>query len=248
MSDGFNWTCPSCGTHTTITQPNFAYTSLDLITAKSPEGMGIKVTAELIDCPNQDCKEQSFWVSAFRGSRHPNLVRNLGSVEPHRAVGIGKFTFLPTAAHPLSQYVPEQVRSDYNEAFLIAALSAKASATLARRALQGMIRDFFEVRGKRTLHDELKAIEDKCDSGLYEAMMGVKSVGNIGAHPEQDVNLIVDVEPGEPEALLQLIHLLDREWYVARADRQARIEKMKTLASGKEAARNGVPPAPTQTA
>ncbi len=48
-------------------------------------------------------------------------------------------------------------------------------------------------------------------------MMAVKSVGNIGAHLEQDVNLIVDVDPGEAETLLQLIHLLDIEWYVAKA-------------------------------
>ncbi|KRC11502.1 hypothetical protein ASE11_19025 [Hydrogenophaga sp. Root209] len=160
-------------------------------------------------------------------------------------VGIGKFTFLPTTANPLSKHAPEQVKEDYNEAFLISTLSPKASATLARRALQGMVRDFFNVRDKKTLHQELEAIKDKCDSALYDAMMGVKSIGNIGAHPEQNVNLIVDVEPGEPEALLQLIHLLDREWYVDRADRLARIEKMKALASGKAAARNGNPPTST---
>jgi hypothetical protein len=125
--------------------------------------------------------------------------------------------------------------SDYNEAYLIARLSPKASATLARRALQGMVRNFFQVVGKRTLHAELEAIKDKCDPSLYDAMMAVKSVGNIGAHPDQDISLIVEVEPGEAETLLQLIHLLDREWYVARADRLDRIAKMNQLAASKAA-------------
>lgn len=246
MSEGFNWTCPICGTHTTVTSPNEASGSVDLITPKSADDMGIHVSAQLIDCPNQACKEQSFRVWAYRGQRHQTLGRNLRNYQPNKPVGIGTFTFLPTTANPLSKHVPKQVTDDYNEAFLIAALSPKASATLARRALQGMVRDFFQVRNKKTLHQELEAIKDTCDSDLYDAMMGVKSVGNIGAHPEQDVNLIVDVDPGEAEALLQLIHLLDREWYVARADRRARIEKMKTLASGKEAARSSAPPASTQ--
>ncbi|WCM86664.1 hypothetical protein [Acidovorax sp. NCPPB 3576] len=76
-------------------------------------------------------------------------------------------------------------------------------------------------------------------------MMAVKSVGNIGAHPEQDVNLIVDVDPGEAETLLQLIHLLDIEWYVAKAEKQARIAKVMQLAASKDVAKNaGQSPSP----
>ena len=61
---------------------------------------------------------------------------------------------------------------------------------MARRALQGMVRDFFQVFGLRTLNLELGAIKDRCDQDLYAAMMAVKSIGNIGAHPEQDISLI----------------------------------------------------------
>jgi hypothetical protein len=245
MSDSFNWTCPTCGSHTTITQPNFSHKRMDVIAAKSQDNMGIEVGATLIECPNQVCKAQYFAVEVLHARRSEGSTFSLRNGEPSRPVGIGKFIFLPTTANPLSAYTPVEVKNDYNEAFLIKNLSGKASATLARRALQGMIRDFFGVRNKKTLHQELEAIKDQCDAGLYDAMMGVKSIGNIGAHPEQDINLIVDVEPGEPEALLQLIHLLDREWYVARADRQARIKKMKELAEGKAAARNGAAPGAT---
>ena len=44
----------------------------------------------------------------------------------------------------------------------------------------------------------------------------LKDIGNIGAHPETDVSLIVDVEPGEAEALVSLIDLIIRQTYIQR--------------------------------
>ena len=99
-----------------------------------------------------------------------------------------------------------------------------------------MIRDFWGV-AKATLHAELAAIEDKCDSGIYAAMMAVKSVGNIGAHPERDVNLIVDVDPDEACQLLDLIRLLDDEWYRMRAARTARLASLADMAGAKAEAK-----------
>lgn len=40
------------------------------------------------------------------------------------------------------EYIPQTIRQDYEEACAIITLSPKASATLSRRCLQGMIRDF----------------------------------------------------------------------------------------------------------
>jgi len=234
MADPFNWICPSCGRHTTITDPNVHSGSTSIYADETPEDRGICLFYRLVECPNKECGLPQFKVDVFYGTQ---LARSYKQVNPDgtRPVGIGHFTFVPTTAQPLSEHVPASVMSDYNEAYLIARLSPKASATLARRALQGMVRNFFQVVGKRTLHAELEAIKDKCDPSLYDAMMAVKSVGNIGAHPDQDISLIVEVEPGEAETLLQLIHLLDREWYVARADRLDRIAKMNQLAASKAA-------------
>jgi hypothetical protein len=219
-----------------VTRPNFKTAVVDLFCQATPQNSGIELGALLIECPNQECKAQMFSVTAHHGPVVEQPHRGTSQVHPDRdrKVGIGAFTFLPTTAQPLSKHVPPGVLADYDEAYLISTLSPKASATLARRALQGMVRDFFGVRGRRTLHDELVEIEPKCDPDLYRAMMGVKSVGNIGAHPGRDASLIVDVEPGEPETLLDLIHLLDQEWYVARAERQARIASVQQLAASKK--------------
>ena len=230
MAEGFNWICPTCGNHTTVTSPNYTRDSLNVYCANTPKQKCIQLHATLIECPNKDCRAQSLKVRLNRATKEPGYSALTARDEP---VGIGSFTFLPTTASPLSEYAPESAVEDYNEAYLIAGLSPKASATLARRALQAMVREFFQVYGLRTLHAELAAIKDQCDPDLYEAMMAVKSIGNIGAHPDQDINLIVEVEPGEPQALLDLIHLLDAEWYVARAERVARIAKVQALAAAK---------------
>ena len=231
----FYWTCPTCGRHTTITQTNVDDRSMVLDCTATESGKAVEVQAQLIECPNTSCKAQAFSVHVHHGESSENVYRHQ-LVKKLAPVGIGSFTFAPVTAQPLSSHVPAQVAEDYNEAYLIKSLTAKASATLARRALQGMVRDFFNVRNKGTLHAELQAIEQECDEALYAAMMAVKSVGNIGAHPEKDVNLMVDVEPGEAETLLDLIHLLDQEWYINRAERAKRIAKMQALGDSKKQA------------
>jgi hypothetical protein len=45
-------------------------------------------------------------------------------------------------AKEFPDYVPAAILDDYRQACRIASFSPKASATLARRCLQGMIRDF----------------------------------------------------------------------------------------------------------
>lgn len=97
-----------------------------------------------------------------------------------------------------------------------------------------MIRDFWGI-SKRTLAEELRAIEPECDGPLFAAMSGLRSIGNIGAHPERDVDLIIDVEEGEVESLLGLLQILDKEWYVARAARANRLAAVVALGASKAA-------------
>ncbi len=51
---------------------------------------------------------------------------------------------------------------------------------------------------------------------------------------ERDINVIVDVGPGEAQALIELIELLFREWYVARHERAERIAGIGALAAAKK--------------
>ena len=51
---------------------------------------------------------------------------------------------------------------------------------------------------------------------------------------EKDVNLILDVEPDEAQALIDLIELLFGEWYVAKHDREGKLKALGVVAENKE--------------
>ncbi len=143
----------------------------------------------------------------------------------------------PSDAKVFPDYIPESIRNDYREACMIRDASPKASATLSRRCLQGMIRDFWKVSGKRTLKEEIDAIRNEVEPETWEAIDSVRSVGNIGAHMEQDINLIIDVEPEEAKLLQWLIEHLMKDWYINRFERAERLKAVKALADAKAQAK-----------
>jgi hypothetical protein len=147
-----------------------------------------------------------------------------------------KWSLLPRSrAKPQPDYIPEPIRTDYEEACLILNDSPKASATMSRRCLQGIVRDFWQIpENKRgNLGAELSAIKDKVASSTWDAITTIREVGDIGAHMEKDVNFIVDVEPEEATLLLELIEILFQDWYVDRQNRLDRDAAVKALASKK---------------
>lgn len=107
-----------------------------------------------------------------------------------------------------------------------------------------MIRDFCGI-AKGTLDKEITALrtaveEGKAPKGVteesVEAIDHVRTVGNIGAHMEKDIDLIVEVEPGEAQILLELVESLFDEWYVARDKRERRFAAVQTVAIQKREA------------
>jgi len=152
-----------------------------------------------------------------------------------------------TSAKPQPDYIPQPIRDDYYEACAIRELSPKAAATLIRRCLQGMIRDFCKI-SKSRLVDEINTLrelvkEGKAPRGVeidsVEAIDQVRKIGNIGAHMEADISVIVDVDPDEAQTLIELVEALFDEWYVAAHDRQARLNHIKAIAAEKGSKKSG---------
>lgn len=136
-------------------------------------------------------------------------------------------------AKQLPNYIPASLIEDYEEACKIVDLSPKSSATLSRRCLQGMIRDFWQVK-KKSLLDEIKVIEDKVDPETREVLHALRQLGNIGAHPERDINLIVDINPEEAAQLILFIEYLFEEWYIKKHDRQSMLANIKNINKTKQ--------------
>lgn len=137
--------------------------------------------------------------------------------------------FYPASnAKQFPDYVPSVILDDYEEAYEILDLSPKASATLSRRCIQGMIRDRWKVE-KRTLFEEIDAIKEKIDSKTWEAINAVRQIGNIGAHMEKDINLIVEIDPYEAEQLIILVELLIKDWYIDVYEREKLLEQIVSM-------------------
>lgn len=54
----------------------------------------------------------------------------------------------------------------------------------------------------------------------WRVIDGVRRIGNIGAHMEKDINLIVDIEPYEAKKLIDLIELLLEQCYINRHEQE----------------------------
>jgi hypothetical protein len=229
------WTCPFCDRATTITD-NDEQSGETRLTIKNSVGLR-QLTTVFVVCPNPNCKR--FTLVAALAELNRNQHGGFVAGQP-----LQYWQLIPDSkAKPFPNYIPSGILNDYTEACRIRDLSPKASATLARRCLQGMIRHFWNVKGKR-LVDEIEAIKDKIDPLDWDAIEAVRKVGNIGAHMEADVNVIVDVEPGEAELLIGLIESLLKDWYVARENKRAHREALVKLAAEKDAERKAGKAAP----
>lgn len=139
-------------------------------------------------------------------------------------------------AKQFPSYIPEAIRNDYEEACAIVNLSPKASATLSRRCLQGMIHDYWDIKLKN-LNQEITALKDKISADLWSSIDALRQLGNIGAHMEKDTDVIVDIDPNEAESLIKLIELLMKEWYVNREERKKLFSDIISTNESKQADR-----------
>ncbi|HED37591.1 MAG TPA: DUF4145 domain-containing protein [Ignavibacteria bacterium] len=246
-----NFKCPYCGQTTTITDPNYfeQWLVLDLhnptvdqildlhqedeMEERNEEEINELKTKEVgvltraITCPNLECNKlwlhYSLWTIKRDYYDSPSLEEK-----------ILDWQLMPESeAKVLPDYIPQAIQDDYYEACRIRDLSPKASATLSRRCLQGMIRDFHNIK-KGRLIDEIKELEDKIDPLVWSAIDSVRSVANIGAHMEKDINLIIDVEPNEAQLLIGLIEQLIDDWYINRFEKENKLKLIKKIAENKQ--------------
>lgn len=134
-------------------------------------------------------------------------------------------------------YISKAIRDDYEEACSIVNLSPKASATLSRRCLQNMIRDFWGISKKRLI-DEINELQGKVPATQWKVIDSLRRIGNIGAHPEADVNLIIDIDPTDAQKLIQVIELLIKQWYIERHEQEKLFADVLSIDSEKQVQRS----------
>ena len=229
-----NWTCPFCKHPSTIGDVDVDTIYGENYT-KSVDGYK-SVRGRFVVCPNPDCKKLTFTIGLLEAKYNTynkrvvtEKITNFWNLIPDSEAKVYSRDIIPSA-----------IIDDYEESCKIKNNSPNASATLSRRALQGMIRDFWDIKkpqgykGFWTLKNEIEAIKDLVDPDVLAAIDAVRDVGNIGAHMELDVNVIIDVEPEEASKLIGLIELLIEEWYINRYERKLRLTEIKKMADDKK--------------
>lgn len=235
------WKCPYCGHAQSVTENKYHKDKFEVYAGNNKYGK-FGIGFEVVCCSNTKCLEVSVnWVMGIiqRSDR--------GALEFNEDGIIDRGRLRPrSGAKPQPDFIPEAIRDDYYEACLIINDSPKASATLSRRCIQGMIRDFCGVR-EDTLYKEISTLEKMINDGtapsgvtseVIDAMHKVRMIGNIGAHMEKDVNIIVNVEVDEAEVLVELIEFLFRDWYIARESRSSNLRKLSERAAEVESRKN----------
>ncbi len=226
MNESFSWTCPYCQRDATITNPQYS-TKYHYFDNNSKYKSQCLISI-IIVCPNINCCETTIEARLFKAEYNTQTYRDEIIGNP-----ISTWKLKPESNYiALPEYIPDVLKQDYEEASKILALSPKASATLSRRCLQGMIRDFWDIRKSR-LVDEINELQGKIDPLVWEAIDGLRKIGNIGAHLEKDINIIVDVDPNEAELLINLLETLFKEWYINRYNRKEQLQAIIDAAKGK---------------
>lgn len=220
------WTCPFCNQNATLTEPNISVYEHHF---ENDNKYGdLLITTVVIVCPNADCKEFTLRAELALAI-YSGLLSRWQAKDKKQS-----WQLIPASvAKVFPDYVPQPILGDYNEACLIQDLSPKASATLSRRCLQGIIRDFWNVNKPR-LVDEIEAIKDKVDPLTWQAIDAVRHIGNIGAHMEKDINLIIDVDPQEAGLLIGLIEMLIKDWYIVTHEREEQLRAVIKLSDDKK--------------
>jgi hypothetical protein len=235
LGEPWNWTCNFCQVVQTVTDSNSATEDWGIATMGSLHGR-VAMRVVSIACSNPECREL-----VIHTTLHKTVLRSGNRYLENEILAIvGNIPKSYLRLQP--DFIPLAIKSDYYEACSIVDLSPKASATLSRRCIQGIIRDFCAI-SKPRLVEEIRELRKQVDAGtaprgveadVIDAIDAIREIGNIGAHMEKDINVIIDVDPDEAQTLIELIELLFSEWYVARHDRLQRIASISAIAQAKK--------------
>jgi Domain of unknown function (DUF4145) len=150
---GDNWKCPYCG-HAQVLNEKRVRQGWDRRYVEGWKSGQPAIYISLIVCANSDCRELTLEAAVAP-------FENTGGEKYKLSFPVASWKLLPpSSAKPQPDCVPKPIRDDYYEACAIRDLSPKASATIIRRCLQGMIRDFCGIARPRLIEEinELRTI------------------------------------------------------------------------------------------
>lgn len=80
----------------------------------------------------------------------------------------------------------------------------------------------------------MKPLKNNVTHQEKEVLDSVRKIGNIGAHMEKDINLIVDIDPDEAQQLINLIEYLMDQWYIKRYESNLMLDSIISINNSKQ--------------
>ena len=132
--------------------------------------------------------------------------------------------------------VPEAVFRDYDEACRLLRESPCASATYARRCLQGIVRKKFKLKPGKFMNEikTLSSMNGTVAAEVTAALERARKIGKFRAMPEDDVKVLSDVSYDEAKLTIDVIEALLFDWFIAPAEREHRISALKAILAAKD--------------
>jgi hypothetical protein len=132
--------------------------------------------------------------------------------------------------------VPETVFHDYDQACRLLKSSPCASATYARRCLQGMVRKKFKLKPGKFQNEikTLASMNGTIRQEIVDALESVRKIGKFRAMPDDDVKVLVDVNYDEARQIIEVIEALLFDWFLEPAERERRAEALKRIIESKK--------------
>lgn len=152
------------------------------------------------------------------------IVKLEGRVTITDQLTVNRVVF-PTSATQVSvsDEVPEGMREDYIEAFMVLPISPKASAALSRRILQSILSEngYQGSNLAKQVDTVLNDLDPQKVLPLYvkNKVDVIRNFGNFSAHPitDQTTLQVIDVEPEEAEWCLEIVSDLFEHYYIRPA-------------------------------
>jgi len=144
------------------------------------------------------------------------------------------FPWAKPRPHDVPEYVPEDLRNGFLEACEVLDASPKASAALSRRCLQGLLRNYANVK-HGNLSDEIEEVLPTLPIDLANEVDAIRNIGNFAAHPNKSTTTgaIIDVEPGEAEWSLEVLEKLFEYFFSQPSDEKKNALNSKLQDAGK---------------
>lgn len=141
---------------------------------------------------------------------------------------------IPSQTKVPSSDVPPEYYADIKEAYAVLQFSPKASAALARRCLQSIIRNEFGINLGSLGKEIEKVREDKLlPAPVLDCLDDLRKLGNYASHPEFNTHTgeIIDVTQEEAEWTLDVIEMIASMYFAFKN----KSEKIKTDIKNKRA-------------